>query len=192
MRAIWILFVVGCASQYHVTLPAPSPTITPDARVATFWKMLPRDRGIVTIQGRLENETITLADGHTEVVSPEDLEPLVPENSDTMRYARESVRARKKSHMLFNVSVPVFVGGACVYGFGEGTISLVGAAIAVVALIPYALHRRYNSDELALRRKAFEAYPTDLGRRLNVCAHGNLVIPCEAPLTQSVSLQMRD
>jgi hypothetical protein len=98
-----------------------------------------------------------------------------------MRYARASVRVRNKSHWLFRISVPLVLGGATTYTFVEGNIGLIGAGVALISLIPYAMSRHYAHEELALRRRAFEAYPADLGRRLNVCAHENQVVPCEAP-----------
>lgn len=184
MKALYVVLVAACTPQYHVQLPAPSPMITPDARVATFWKMRPRSEVVLTINGTVENDTIMLGDNKTEVVSPEDLEPLVPADSETMRYARASVRVRNKGNWLFRVSVPLVIGGATTYMFVEGNVGLIGAGVALVSLIPYMMSRNYAHDELALRRRAFEAYPADLGRRLNVCAHDNQVIPCEAPLPQ--------
>jgi hypothetical protein len=190
MRALYFVVVIAaCTPQYHVQLPAPSPTITPDARVATFWQMRPRKEGVQTINGTVVNDTIMLGDNKTEVVSPEDLEPLVPVDSETMRYARASVRVRNKSNWLFRISVPLVIGGATTYTFVDGNVGLIGAGVALISLIPYMMSRSYAHDELALRRRAFEAYPADLGRRLNVCAHVNQVIPCEAPLPQAAPPQ---
>lgn len=204
MRIALLLVLFGCASQYHVKLDEPSPTITPEQRVALFWKMRPIKEGTETFNGSLVNDTIMLGDNKTEVVSPEDLEPLVGEDSDTIRYAKESIHARRKSNFLYYMSFSMAATAVAALTFGDDRIAIAGGGLFVVALIPYFMQRHYARKEIGLRRKAFDAYPADLGKRLNVCAHGNEVVPCEAPLpgekpppatnvpSRTGSLRMRD
>ena len=65
-------------------------------------------------------------------------------------------------------------------------------------LVEYAIVRHYQHAELDAREAAFSHYTRDLGDRLNVCAHGIEVVPCEQPLPQppttpttTASLRMR-
>lgn len=184
MRIALLLILVGCASQYHVKLDAPSPTITPEERVALFWKMRPTKEGTETFNGSLVNDTIMLGDNKTEVVSPEDLEPLVGSDSETMRYARESIPARRKSNFLYYMSLSMAATALAAFTFGSDAVAIAGGGLFVVSLVPYFMQRHYARKEIQLRRKAFAAYPADLGRRLNLCAHENEVVPCEAPLPE--------
>ena len=183
MRWLACLLLAGCASQYHVQLPAPSPTITPDERVAMFWKMRPVKEGQERVNGDLVNDTIMLAD-KTEVVSPEDLEPLVGEDSDTMRYARASIHARHKGNVFSYMSLSMALAGlVTAFVLDVPTaVAVAGGGLFVVSLIPYGLGRHYTTKEIRLRRRAFASYPADLGARLNVCAHDDQVVPCDGPL----------
>lgn len=183
--AAWTILVVlaSCTSQYHVRLPEPSPAITPDERVALFWRMRPVTEGQVRVNGDLVNDTIMLAD-KTEVVSPEDLEPLVGADSETMRYARASIHARRKSNVFFYTSLSMAAVGL-VTAFVLNvpvSVAVAGGGLFIASFAPYFLERHYTESEIQLRRKAFDAYPADLGRRLNVCAHENQVVPCDGPL----------
>ena len=40
----------------------------------------------------------------------------------------------------------------------------------------------YHRVELRERKRAFAHYTRDLGDRLNVCAHGLQVVPCDGPV----------
>lgn len=189
MRRVWLLAIVtACTSQHHVTLPAPSPTITPDERVALFWRMRPVAEGQERVNGDLVNDTIELGD-KTEVVSPEDLLPLVGEDSDTMRYARASIRARRKSNFLFYMSFGMALTGlVTAFVLDVPTpVAIAGGGLFVLSFVPYFAERHYAKKEIRLRRRAFDSFPADLGKRLDVCAHDNQVVPCEGPLPDEPS-----
>jgi hypothetical protein len=191
MRACAILLVLAaCGSQYHVRLDPPRSGITPQERVELFWKRRPTAQWQVTSEGQLLNQTMVLGDEQpgveeVEVVSPEDLEPLVGPDSETMQHARRSVAARHKARRWSRAAAAVliagFVGGIALsqtdsswkwVSFGGG---FVGSAVL------YMFQREAAREELTWRRQAFRTYTRDLGTFLNVCAHGTKVVPCEEP-----------
>lgn len=186
----------GCG-PYHVRLDPPRPGITPDERVALFWRMRPTEEAYLKQNGEVVNRTIALGDRRAgvepiEVVSPEDLEPLVGLHSETMRYARASIAAREKATIAGWTGLAATLVGVVVSGlfadeppFGM-TSAWIGAGVMVgglIVLLP--VQRHYARAELALRKRAFDTYPRDLGLLLNVCAHGTQVVPCEVPVDEA-------
>jgi hypothetical protein len=190
-----LLAFTACASQYHVKLDPPRQGITPQERVELFWKMRPTEDGWVKHNGEVVNRTLFLGDKQAtteqiEVVSPEDLEPLVGSNSETMQHARRSIAARNKAKSWTWAAYATVLGGFIVgvalsdsdAGFGPSR-SWIGWGIALGGVLGvYPVARHYANVELESRKQAFETYPRDLGLLLNVCAHGTQVIPCEAPV----------
>jgi hypothetical protein len=192
IRAITAVACAGLAActQYHVKLPAPSPTITPEQRVAMFMAMKPKEVALLqesTDGGKSwtpVSSSLFLAN-KTEVVSPEDLIPLVGPDSETARAARRSVRARNRKNLWWGVSA---VGAI-------STLVLVGAfteeppidrglawSTALIPLVGSVIARDYQRDEIEHRRGAFRHYTRDLGLRLDVCARGTRVVACETPV----------
>lgn len=173
--------------NYHVHVTGPSPRITPEERVAMFWQLRPVTEGTLKEDGNLVDRSLVLGD-ETRVWLPEDLEPLVGSQSETMRYARASKTARSNANTFWWLEMASFaiglVGlGALVDGqpFGISPLWSVGVGTAGM-VVSYSLNKHYVRRELELRKQAFDAYPADLGLRLNVCAHGATVIPCELPV----------
>jgi hypothetical protein len=198
MRACALLLVLAaCGQQYHVRLDPPRPGITPEERVALFWKRRPTQEGFVTSDGELLNQTLILGDkqpgvDEVEVVSPEDLEPLVGPNSETMQHARRSIVPRNKARQLSHVAIAVLVGGF-VAGIALDQRDTTGGppwgwitfgTTAATSTVLYVLARRATREELVWRKRAFSTYTRDLGTMLDVCAHGTKVVPCEAPVDE--------
>jgi hypothetical protein len=187
-----VVTLLGACEQYHVRLQPPAPTLTPDERIALFNAKEPAKLATTEIsqdRGQTWEEASTslfLADG-TEVVSPEDLAPLVAPNSPTMRAARRSVAARKKHHILYAFTIAAMIGGLALTGAFQdeaplGTPGYVGwLAFLVPPFIGYVGLHHYARAELAERRAAFRYYARDLGDRLNLCARGLQLVACEAP-----------
>jgi hypothetical protein len=181
-----IVALTACTHRVHLT--APGPHAPPVERVAAFMKLRPVQTGTLSENGRVVSKSLILAD-QTEVVVPEDLEPVVGTDSETMEYARASKRARDKEDIAFYVGAAVFITGAILSGFrvGEsppfGLSPWVGIGIMGASLIPlWPVRRYYAREDLRMRSKAFSTYTRDLGMQLNVCAHGMRVVACEAPL----------
>ena len=184
-----VLLLCLAACQYHVRLDPPRPTLTPEERVDLFWKRRPIGEAYAKVDGALVNRSMMLAD-RTEIVSPEDLEPLVNADSQTMHLARASVAARIKQRTAWWVGIGALVVGAAMSGFGtfDGPrfglpTPWIGYSLMIAGgVVGYPISSYYLAKELRLRKRAFVAYPRDLGDRLNVCAQGTQVVPCEAPI----------
>lgn len=192
MRLLVLIAIAACG-QYHVRLDPPRPGITPQERVDMFWRMRPTQEGFVKANGQLVNHTMFLGDkDKIEVVSPEDLEPLVGSDSETMQYARASVNARSKAQITSWTGLAAAIAGFVMTGwFGDAPPfglpnGWIGAGVMVTGFVlAYPVSRYYVREELRLRRQAFSVYTRDLGERLDVCAHGTQVVPCEAPTPAS-------
>lgn len=192
MRACaFFLIVAGCQQQYHVRLEPPRPGITPQERVELFWRRRPTAHGFATSEGELLNQTMFLGDQQLgieqiEVVSPEDLEPLVGPDSETMQHARRSIVARDKAELWSRASMVAllagFVGGIALSATDSGLGWYSFAGGAVTSGILYTFQRRAAREELTWRKRAFSTYTRDLGTLLDVCAQGTKVVPCEAPV----------
>lgn len=191
---VLLLAIAACANQYHVRLDPPRPGITPQERVELFWKRRPTAQWQATSEGTLVNQTLVLGDKQpgveeVEVVSPEDLEPLVGPDSETMQHARRSIVERGKARRWYYVAGAALVGGfvlAVALSDDEPTFgpskSWIGVGVALGGLlIGYPISRHHTRQELIWRKRAFGTYTRDLGTRLNVCAQGTRVVPCEGP-----------
>jgi hypothetical protein len=179
---------------YRVRLDPPRPDITPEERVKLFLAMRPTATGTFSQDGTVVSNTIFLGDeknidDRIEVEAPEDLEPLVGPDSETMQHARASVRARHKASLGEKVTLALLAAGLVTSGGIIGSppwgipTKWIGLSMVIGGLaVGWPLTRHWARQELRLRREAFSTYTRDLGARLNVCAHGTQVIPCEAPV----------
>ncbi|HEX5059790.1 MAG TPA: hypothetical protein VFV99_10550 [Kofleriaceae bacterium] len=192
---LWLALAACGREQYHVRLDPPRPGITPQERVQLFWQRRPTAEGTVTTNDVETNKTLFLGDKQkgveqVEVVSPEDLEPLVGADSETMEHARRSVHARNRSNTAWYASIVVLAGGFVLGIAVDRNTSDSGlpwtwitfGASAGTAVLLWSVERHWARDELEWRKRAFETYTRDLGQLLNVCAHGMEVVPCEAPI----------
>lgn len=182
-----VVFSVACA-QHHVRLDPPAPQLSPDQRVALFSQRKAVLAGTLeeSINGgpwELVGASIQLADT-TEVVSPEDLAPLVDPDSETMRKAHASVRARRHKTISM-VTMMVMAGAGLALAFTDVPIPYapyIGWPLFLsAAIIGMPVTRYLTRTELRLRREAFASYTGDLAGRLNVCARGFTVYPCDFP-----------
>jgi hypothetical protein len=193
MRAAW-LFVLAACGDPHVALRAPAPTSAPDERIAMFHRYEPVSGETVSVSYnhgpyQLESSSIVLSDG-TRVANADDLLPVVPDDSDTARAARASAAAGHRSRVWAVIDVVTTAASIAVVsaymsnnadtgGNSNAPIILIGALIA--SGVPLLMARHERHEELQLRIQAFTTFTHDLGMRLDVCAHGLEVVPCDAP-----------
>jgi hypothetical protein len=164
-----------------------SSQLTPTERVARFEALRPVKQGTLSTNGTQVDNWLVLAD-KTEIGYPEDLAPVLDENSETVRVGRQSAALRTRKNVTGTIATVLVLGGLALAGIsgqidghivGQPWLSLSMIGTGVVTGVFY---RHYRAEELDLRRKAFATYPRDLGAKLNVCAHGLQVVACEAPL----------
>ncbi len=188
MRGAWCVAIAACATG-HVELESPRPDLSGDERVATFEQLKPIDETVqrLSVNGgpwQTMNRSLVLAN-HAEVYAPEDLLPVVGADSETARAAQRSVEARGKQRSWSYVALGAAVGGFMLAGwsFEGGPVSpwIAFPVFLVGPVVAYGFARHYGGIELDERRAAFEHYTRDLGDRLNVCAHGTEVVPCDGP-----------
>lgn len=191
MKYIALCAIAACAEP-HVTLREPSPTITPAERVAMFKSLA--QTGSETLQvsrnhgpWHVEGARMTLANG-TKIELPEDVLPVVPADSDTARAARASAEAGHRGNTWMYVGFGVLAASiVTVASVESGAVHLtisdeyLFAGAALITAVPFLALRHERDQELQLRMQAFSTYTRDLGTRLDVCAHGLQVVPCEEP-----------
>lgn len=186
IASLTAIALTGCAETHQQFAPLAPATMTPDDRVHTFMRLRPVTQTTTTENGSNPIDSSIILDDKTEVYLPEDLAPLVGDDSETMRAARASMSARTKSGVAWAASAVLLIGGAVlVFASDEDAIGappVVGYAAIGGALLGGIFVRHYNRADIDARRRAFAAYPRDLGARLNVCAHGLQVVACEGPL----------
>ena len=192
MRFLSILAVCGACGPTHVRLDAPSATLAPDQRVAYFLAMRPT-RTTYTTESRdggdtwrVTDRTLILFNGKT-VEAPEDLVPVVGAESVTARAANESVDARRHAKQADVGLFASIVFAAVVVGPLASRLDLVASIGWGLGLMPAAvasvMRWHFTRDEMDARARAFSAYTREMGERLNVCASGIRVVPCESPST---------
>lgn len=188
MRALAVAVLLGSCTSHVQLRPIDPPTLTPAQRVGLFMRLRPVAEGTVTTDGVETSKTLVLADD-TEIVAPEDLEPLVGRDSETMNFARESQSARTKNDAVWIATGVGILAGALLSGFvirdepAFGLSPWVGYGLMIgSAILGAGMTRHYVAQELELRKQAFASYPRDLGLMLDVCAHGMKVVACELPV----------
>lgn len=182
----------GCADSRHVVLSPPSDELSPEARVQWFMKLKPVDQRFVRVSTdggdtwHLADTSLRLADG-SEITLPEDLIPVVGTDTATASAARGSKHARHNADIAHGVATVAVLGGIALTWRGVDWFYAIPPSFAVGA-IAYFIGRHYDHADIDERRSAFSHYTRDLGDRLNVCAHGTEVVPCDGPQPQAPSL----
>jgi hypothetical protein len=191
MRAALVVVLAACAEP-HVVLHGPSATTTPAERVAMFHAL--ERTGMDTLEVsrnhgpyELAGAQVVLANG-TRVELPEDLLPVVPEDSETARAARASADVGHRANTWMYIGVGALAASiVTLVAVESGSVNLdvsdeyLFPGAALVAGIPFYVSHVERTEEMQLRVQAFSTYTRDLGLRLDVCAHGLEVVPCEAP-----------
>lgn len=170
--------LAGCAS--HVTLWAPPTSAPLEARAAAY-RTLRSTSAVQTttsVSGggtSFENQML-LADGTT-VSYPEDILPVVPEDSESADYVRRSLRKRSTGHACGWVSaVSAVAFGAIVLGVASSSGSamnglekagLAGSGLSAAGFgIANYFYLSSSSDDAM---EAYRHYNDGLERKLSVC-----------------------
>jgi hypothetical protein len=199
MRSVLASCVVAClgtvACASHVDLRAPAASAPLDTRLAAYdeLKGLSYHETTVTTYGTIGSSTshstdyMQLANG-TRVYYPEDLLPVVPDDSPSAKAATASESKRETAHMLTWGTVASAVAGAALIvlpfttaseGHVDGTPILIGLGIAVFGGIGFGIASHFVAesaqDEAAT---AYETYDRGLQQKLNLCARGDGLAEC--------------
>jgi len=173
-----------------VSLQAPPRDASADDRLAAYHRLEPAAKnaaGAGTWVGGLGG--LLLSDGHV-VEDPDDLLPVVGDDSVTARAARRAARQRRAKHWMIGISLATAaVGAAILVPVGDRQTSphdrdrtwIAGGAILLVApLIAYFGVSYYSRRERVSRAAAFSTYDASLRARLRLCTRGFDVIDCDA------------
>lgn len=156
-------------------------------RLAAFHRLRPHGIGTVTTcsnRGCSSKQYLVLADGR-EIWHPEDLEPAVAPQSAAGVAARRIRKLHRRGRTwaaLFGVG---FAAGVAIGIAGlaresdtllYAALGTLGATFAVAGtpLLITHLHLAHTTSEL------FEHYDVGLAARLNICARGLALVPCDA------------
>src|SRR5262245_47736891 len=126
------LALVACAATHQQFAPLDPARMTPADRVSTFMRLRPVSQKMTIENGTNPIDSSIVLDDKTEVFLPEDLAPLVGEDSETMRAARESKAARTKSGVAWAASLGLLLVGVTLVVASEE------AAIGVPSGVGYA------------------------------------------------------
>ncbi|NVB83114.1 MAG: hypothetical protein HOV81_32350 [Kofleriaceae bacterium] len=176
--------LAACAT-HHQFAPLDPAKLTSAERVQTFMRLRPVSKTTTIENGNNPIDSSIILDDKTEVWLPEDLAPLVGDDSETMRAARASERARTKSIISWSTTIVLLAGGFVMLVASHESDNLPsypGYLMLGGGVIGGAFVRHYNAEDISARHRAFEAYPRELGAKLNVCAHGLQVVACDGPL----------
>ncbi|HEY4177719.1 MAG TPA: hypothetical protein VGM90_12825 [Kofleriaceae bacterium] len=191
------LMVVAACTHPHAHFEPPSATIAPNERVDLFMRRHATVEETRTCDGQRcgghsEDRSVFLADG-THVFHESDLLPLVADDSATARHSAAADRAKSTTTKWGLVAAAGFVTAFGLFassvddqdgspGWKKG-LMLTGAIVGVIGGV-MAWKSQYTMwDET---NAAFHSYNADLGTRLNVCADGLNVVPCEGGGTSRV------
>jgi hypothetical protein len=190
---VGLLLLPGCAE--HLELRAPPASAPTSERVGAYNELrgLSYHETTVTTVGTIGAATshstdyMQLANGGR-VYYPEDLLPVVPEDSPSARAAHASRSKRDTAGMLTLGSVLSVAAGAVLVilpitqsdgGHINGTPILFGLGLALVGGIGFGIASHVvgqsAQDEAAT---AYETYDNSLLQRLNLCAQGDAVGDC--------------
>jgi hypothetical protein len=198
MRAAWITGVgawalIGCAA--HVDLQAPPASAPVQTRLDAYEKLesLSYHQSTITTIGRFGSSTthstdyMQLANG-TRVYYPEDVLPVVPEDSPTAVAAQASQSKRDTARILTLASIVSAVAGVAliVLPFTQSSAGHVSATPIFIGLgvgilggsgFGFAAHAvgESSQDEAAT---AYETYDSSLLQRLGLCASGSGATGC--------------
>jgi hypothetical protein len=190
LMGLVVVGVTACAGVQHVDVAPLPPNPTPDQRMWAWETYRPRGDlvEVITRCGRggcstTSNKVVAFADGRL-VRDPEDLTPLVAQDS------RTAVEAHRATHQLHRGQTWALVGaGMLVGGFvvamkgnqnDDSTEQDIGIGVMVGGLIAACAGSWIiRTDVREARDTALTWYPHDLADQLRVCFNGTAVVPCE-------------
>jgi len=180
--ALVAVLLVACAPS-HTTFPAPAPDLTPDQRVDMFNKHVAEKEHWISQNGAVVEHSVIMQDG-TEVYYPEDLVPLVGEDSATAQHAHKAVRARTSQQRWTLIGAGLLVAGAVLVFKtfdNQNGLTDVGWAALLGGLVAYGgFGTYYRFKTTSETHAAYGAYDDDLAHHLNVCIAALQIVPCEA------------
>jgi hypothetical protein len=189
-----LALMLGCRPP-HQTLPTTPASLTPAERVETFNRFVAWKEHWLSQNGAVVNHYVSFQNGW-EVYYPEDLIPVVGEDSSTAKHARVAARARAKQIRWERIGLAGLLGGFVVWVSPIVTDSdptwqpKVAIALAVAGLVAYgAMGTYYRLDVNRETHAAYEAYDDDLAARLQICVAGLQVVPCESVAPQPQTQQ---
>lgn len=199
MRGCLLAVIAACA-PHHVQLDPIPADLTFGQRIEWFNKYAPayvlRDLSIQCVQQNwgfncraVEDRSLILSDGR-QVVNPEDLLPLVAEDSEAARDARAARRARSLQRWTGLGGLTIAIAGSVIYYVsryddveryeGNETGRIAGITMIASGLLGAAVGAWFfHSRAEAHTRAAFEHYPAGLAARLRLCPVGFDLAACE-------------
>ncbi|MEL6339741.1 MAG: hypothetical protein AAGJ56_10095 [Myxococcota bacterium] len=182
------------ACSRHVELKPPRPSATFEERVAFHEDHQPRltkETHVTTFQGTNPTATsrqtdyLLLNDGRR-IYYPEDLSPIVPDDSRTAAAIERWSRARSTRHTLTGLGLAGVAGGTALslVGIGEnaelGSTFYIGMGVFAVSLLVVSAWApslvQEENDEAAT---AYEFYGESLRAGLELCVEGDEIVECE-------------
>jgi hypothetical protein len=203
MRVVALCLVAcsACVSRPHYRLEAPAPQASPREKLDAYEKYRPAaEASLVAVSsGTVVAKTtdfLVLGNGRR-VYHPEDLAPLVAEDSATAESGRLSAEALTRAKVWNWTGWGLFGGGltlsfASLLDSGDpggddfgpnGTLLAVGSAACIGGLAAMGVASfKYAPVAHDERVSAFATYDKDLRARLDICVEGTRIVSCaDAP-----------
>ena len=182
MVALAVVVLASCGHG-HVSFPTPPPTLTPEQRVGAYNQLVGTEEHTV-VSRNYSSHSIILAN-NLEVYYPEDLEPLVRPDSETMRHVNASLRARHSRSMWRLAGYPLAIVGGLSWLATAGSdtagtaTKAVGPVLLLSGLAALGVSIYYDFVNRSETTDAYHSFNDDLATRLAVCVNGLAVVPCE-------------
>lgn len=198
------LLLAACGPA-HVQLATPPPSASVAERAATYEQLRPlgtsSQTDVIMTPNMLlvtQNEFLQLADG-TRVYHPDDLEPVIADDSATGRAIRDYREAKASSRRWRNGTLIAMAAGVAVAtvggivlsgdedsGVGQG-LFLTGGLVTIfspLGLLGTIVPEREARDA---RRTAFFTYDASLRQAMNLCVDGMRVVDCHSAIPPLVA-----
>jgi hypothetical protein len=189
----------------HVQLATPPPSANVVERAATYEQLRPlgtsTQTDVIMTPNMLlvtQSEFLQLADG-TRVYHPDDLEPVVADDSATGRAIRDYRDAKASSRRWRNGTLIAMAAGVAAATVGGivlsndeesgvgGALFLSGGLVTIfspLGLLGTIVPEREARDA---RRTAFFTYDASLRQAMNLCVDGMRVVDCHAAIPPLVA-----
>lgn len=190
--ALAVAVVAGCRPNYHVNIPPPPASLTPDQRVRAFqnyrqggsgveWTTTCSNRGGCVTSSR---PVIVLRSG-AEIRHAEDLIPILSPTSIAGRAAHEVAAAQRRKARWRRVMWGSLLGGIALLVVANKLdsfeLGVAGAAIAIGGPVVGLGGSIANSWDIDRETKTvFANYDQGLAERFAVCVNGLTMVACES------------
>lgn len=190
---VWIaLGALGSAGCHeHVQLRAPTADASQEEREDSYESLRPVSmhethvtylQGGVPVGAERQTDYLQLQNG-TRVYYPEDLKPVVSENSPAWLAAGESQSARSTANTLLGTGIAAYVGGGTLmlvppltFDASDPNASMnmtplyIGAGVMLAGVVCHLVSRSFRSTANDEAATAFETYDAGLRERLDLKA----------------------